>query len=123
VDAPAKSAPAPIPPGGTDPRTHVASPFTNFGWALDRASSSGPGVDVVQAWAYPLSGRAPLFVGTATPTARVDVANVFGSQFLPSGFQIDAATLPAGTYDLVVFAHSTVTLSFNNSRVVRITVP
>ena len=64
-----------------------------------------------------------IFVGTATPTTRIDVANVFGSQFLGSGFQISGATLPAGTYDLVVFAHSTVTMTFNNARVVRITVP
>jgi YVTN family beta-propeller protein len=123
VDAPAKSAPAPIPPGGTDHGTQVTGPFTIFGWAIDRYSSTGPGVDLVQAWAYPLSGGAPLFVGTATATPRIDVANVFGTQFLASGFQISGATLPAGTYDLVVFAHSTVTLSFNNSRVVRITVP
>jgi hypothetical protein len=45
-----------------------------------------------------------------------------GSRFLNCGFQISGATLPAGTYDLVVFAHSTVTRAFSMTRVVRITV-
>jgi len=50
------------------------------------------------------------------------VAAAFGQQFGFSGFQIPGATLPSGTYDLVVYARSPVTRTFNNARVVRITV-
>ena len=51
-----------------------------------------------------------------------DVAALFGPPFSDAGFLLTGASLPAGTYDLVVFAHSSVTGSFDNSRVVRITV-
>jgi hypothetical protein len=43
-------------------------------------------------------------------------------QFAPAGFELLAAALPAGTYDLVVSARSTVAGAFNNAKVVRITV-
>ena len=100
----------------------VSSPFSVVGWALDLGASTGSGVDAVQIWAYPVSGAAPMFVGTASPTTRPDVGNVFGAQFNGAGFSLTGATLPAGTYDLVVFARSTVAGAFNNAKVVRITV-
>jgi hypothetical protein len=121
VDVPARVPPAPVPPGGVDPGAGVSTSFSIAGWALDLASATGAGVDAVQAWAYPVSGAAPVFAGTSIATPRPDVAAFAGSQFVNSGFLI-AATLPAGTYDLVVFAHSTVTRTFNNVQVVRITV-
>jgi hypothetical protein len=50
------------------------------------------------------------------------VGTAFGNaRFASSGYTL-AGTLPAGSYDLAVFAHSTVTGTFNNSKAVRITV-
>lgn len=131
VDAPATAPPAPIPPGGVDPGTRVTSPFSIVGWGLDRAVAtdapmnllqSHTGVDAIQVWAYPIGGSPPVFVGAPVRAARLDVANAFGSRFLGAGFQLPGATLPAGVYDLVIFARSTVTREFSLVRVIRITV-
>ena len=86
---------------------HVTQPFALSGWAIDIDGSSwgffslmpnpGPGVDVVQVWAYPNpgSGAAPIFVGSASyGTARPDVNPVFGDQYrsvLQFGFFADGA--------------------------------
>ena len=80
------------------------------------------GVDAIHIWAFPVAGGAPLFVGVGAPAARPDVAAIVGPQFANAGFLLTGATLPAGTYDLVVYARSSVTQSFNNARLVRITV-
>jgi YVTN family beta-propeller protein len=122
IDTPG-SAPVSAPAGGTDPGTRLNSPFTVVGWALDLGASTRTGVDTVHLWAYPVSGAPPVFVGEASRTTRTDVGAVFGAQFNGAGFALTIATLPAGSYDLVVFAHSTVTRTFNNVTVVRITVP
>jgi hypothetical protein len=45
-----------------------------------------------------------------------------GGQFATSGFGLTVRNLAAGTYQLVVFAHSTVTGTFNNVRTVTVTV-
>lgn len=125
--------PTPIPPAAVpNPKMNIdlpsangtvaASNFTVAGWALDQGATSGAGVDIVQVWAFPLNGSASQFVGTATyGYARPDVAAYAGSgNFTNSGFAL-GASLPAGTYDLYVFAHSTVSMTFNNVRIVRIT--
>ncbi len=107
------------------PRTGsaVANTFSVGGWALDLGSPSGTGIDSVQVWAYPTTGAAPTFVGVAAlGVSRPDVGAAFGSsRFGVSGYSL-AGTLPAGTYDIIVYAHSTVSYSFNNSQSVRITV-
>ena len=97
--------------------------LTVAGWALDLSSSSNAGVDVVQVYAYPVSGGAPVFVGAATyGTPRGDVGAAFGSsRFNASGFQL-TATLAAGDYTLVVYARSRVTGTFNNAQAVPIKV-
>ncbi len=114
VDTPARA-----PAGSTTP---VTSSFVIAGWAIDQSSTAGSGIDAVQAWAYPVLGGAAVFVGTGKPVARSDVAGFAGKQFLVSGFEIQA-TIPSGTYDLAVFAHSTVAGTFNNVVVVRVVVP
>jgi hypothetical protein len=92
------------------------------GWAFDESSSSAPGIDAVHVWALPVAGGAPIFVGaTTTFIARPDVAALLGGEFLMSGFDV-SGSLPAGTYDLVIFAHNSVTGIFDNRRVLRITV-
>jgi YVTN family beta-propeller protein len=107
------------------PSSTISGAFDVGGWATDPAAAdfTGSGVDAVHVWAYPLSGAPPIFVGAATRTLRPDVSQFFHeSDFYESGFLLRGAVLPAGTYDLVVFARSTVDRTFNNSSVVRITV-
>jgi hypothetical protein len=100
-----------------------SSGFIVGGWAIDAAASGGPGVDAVDVWAYPLGSTSALFVGSATyGTARPDISATFSqTAFGNSGFVLNA-TLPPGSYDLAVFARSTVAGAFNNMQLVRITV-
>ena len=101
------------------------------GWAIKQISLETAGSDAIHVWALPVgggpstgSGQAPVFVGDATAATRVarpDVANAFGGEYLDSGFDI-TGTLAPGTYNLVVFARNSVTLVFDQMRIVRITV-
>jgi hypothetical protein len=100
--------------------------FVVAGWAADFDSSADAGVDVVHVWAYPIvDGRAadPIFLGAA-PVAgvRPDVALVFGKRFEKSGFGLEVGSLAPGTYDLAVFAYSTVRGGFAPATTARITV-
>ena len=75
-------------------------------------------------WAYPVGTASddPIWVGVAAyGGARPDVGDLFGPRFARSGYSIEAA-LPAGTYDVVVYAHSVATDSFRIARTVRVTV-
>ena len=102
-------------------------PFTVAGWAIDVASTSGTGVDAVHVWAYPNpgSGQPPIFLGVATYGGqRADVGGIFGSRFGPSAYSLAVNSLTRGvTYDIVVYARSTVSNSFDNWRVVRVISP
>jgi hypothetical protein len=101
----------------------VSSSFLVAGWAVDLAAPSGTGVDAVDVWAYPATGAAPRYLGRASiGGTRTDVAAAFGPKALQSGYGLNAFGLTAGVYDVVVFMHSTVTGTFNNAQVVRITV-
>jgi hypothetical protein len=92
------------------------------GWALREIAATTSGTDAIHAWAYPVAGGAPTFVGAAaTRNARPDVAAAFGGEFVMSGFDF-TGTLAAGTYDLVVFARNSRTGRFDLVRIVRITV-
>ncbi len=105
-----------------DGATH-AQPFPLAGWAIDRDAPSGPGVDVLHVWAFPAGGGTPTFVGVAsTGGARSDVGAIFGSQFTNSGYSLAVTGLAPGTYQIVVYAHSTVTGTFNQWRVVTVSV-
>lgn len=124
--------PPPPPPPPTDPRMHVDSPGANAtvagafyigGWAIDAGAPASSGVDVVQAWAHPVGGGNPIFLGTASyGIGRGDIAGIFGARFGGAGFQLVASIPAAGVYDLVVYAHSTVAGTFNNARSVRLNV-
>jgi hypothetical protein len=93
------------------------------GWALDRASTSGSGIDAVHVYAYPTSGAPSTFLGVASyGAARADVASAYGPQFVNSGYSLPIASLPPGTYDLAFYAHSTVSNAFNIVRNRRVTV-
>ena len=90
----------------------------------------GTGVDAIHLWGpirIPGSGVPPVFVGTPTYGGpRGDVGAAFGdARFTASGYSHSSHVnmLAPGTYNLVVYTHSTVTNAFNNYRVLRITVP
>jgi hypothetical protein len=101
----------------------VAQPFTLAGWAADLNAGDGTGIGTLHAWAYPLTGGAPVFVGAAAyGGARPDVAGVYGDQFLESGFGLVVSGLVPGNYDLAVFPWSTETADFLPARTVRLTV-
>jgi hypothetical protein len=101
-------------------------PFAISGWAIDLAAGAGPGVDAVHVYAFQVGSTTPQLVGVATFGAtRTDVGAAFGgSQFNNSGFSltVNPAMLAAGTYDLAVYAHSTVSGGFDNLQVVRVIV-
>ena len=44
--------------------------------------------------------------------ARPDVGEAYGAQFTNAGFLLRGASLPAGTYQLGAYAHSTVSGTF-----------
>jgi len=101
----------------------VAQPFVVAGWAIDLDGEAGTGVDTLHVWAYPADGGDPIFVGpTAYGGARPDVAAVFGDRFTKSGYGITVESLPPGTYDLAVFAWSTVQGTFVPAKLVRVRV-
>jgi hypothetical protein len=91
--------------------------FMIAGWAIDRGATADSGVDGVHVWAFPTNGAPAVFVGIAGRNARPDVAGVYGGNFVNAGFTLIGA-LPPGTYTMVVYAHSSVTLTFNQSRVI-----
>jgi hypothetical protein len=74
-------------------------------------------------YAYPVAPAtgSPVFVGTGSFGDRSDIATIFGAQFRPSGFTVTASP-PPGTWDLVVFAHSSVSGQFDAVQVIRVTV-
>jgi hypothetical protein len=107
------------PSGGAE----VGRQFTIAGWAIDGTAARGSGIDTLHVWAYPAGGGDPLWVGVAgIGGLRPDVAATFGSRFGTSGFTIEVADLPPGTYDIVVFAHSEKAREFNQAETVRVTV-
>lgn len=101
----------------------VRQPFLAGGWAIDRGATSGVGVDDIHVWAFRVGDGAGFFVAQGKGGgARDDIGAVFGPQFTNAGFTFIVQGLAPGTYDLVVFAHSAVSGTFNQSRLVRITV-
>jgi hypothetical protein len=105
----------------------AGEPFYVGGWAADLDSTFGTGVDTVHVWAYPIdaSGKMldPIFIGPAFyGGARPDVAGVYGDRFANSGYGIVVNSLPSGTYEIAVFAFSTIVNNFTPAKVVRVTV-
>jgi hypothetical protein len=106
------------------PDATVEGSFLVAGWAADLDERAGTGVDTLHVWAYPIHNPAdPIFLGATTYGGeRPDVGAIFGPQFTPSGYGLIVESLPPGTYDLAVFAWSTVQGRFVPAKVVRITV-
>jgi hypothetical protein len=103
--------------------SNVSQNIVIAGWALDRASANGSGVDTLHIYAYLAGTNLPIFLGVAERDARPDVAAAFGSdRFTNAGFHLSTSALGPGNYSLVIFAHSSVTQTFNNTAVVAVTV-
>ena len=101
----------------------VAQPFVLGGWAADLTAAQGTGIATLHAWAYPLTGGPPVFLGaTAYGGARPDVAAVHGDEFEASGFGLVVQGLIPGHYDLAVFAWTIEQAGFAPAKIVRITV-
>jgi Lamin Tail Domain/Viral BACON domain len=102
----------------------VTGAITIGGWALDPETRAGSiGISSVHAWAYPVRGGSPIFVGSGTTGgSRPDVASIYGSRFQGSGFGISGTVLPRGTYNLAVFAWCDALGGFLPAKVVQITV-
>ena len=99
----------------------LAQPFALGGWAADLDAASGSGIDTLHVWAYPLTGGAPVFLGTATHGGpRPDVAAIHGEEFRDSGYGLLVQGLVPGRYDLAVFAWSNVSGAFVPGQAVRI---
>ena len=104
-------------------RQEVSQPFLLAGWAVDFDQAIDSGMDAVHVWAYPVDGSDPLFVGAvATGGERPDVAAFYGSQYRDASYGLMVEGLAPGTYDLAVFAWSTVRRDFVPAKVVRVTV-
>jgi len=106
--------------------------FNVDGWSIDRSIEStaipGSGVDTLHVYAYPNpgSGAPPVFLGVASVgLGRPDVAALYGSRYDTSGYHLGvdriALGLAPGPYNIVVHSHSTVTGTFNNLAIVRVT--
>lgn len=94
--------------------------FLLGGWAIDRAAPTGTGVDALHVWAFPAAGGDPQWVGVMPyGGVRGDIGAAFGAQFTPSGFTA-LVRLSPGTWDVVIYSHSTVTGAFTDSRGVRV---
>ncbi len=104
----------------------VGQPFFLAGWAADLDSTVDGGVDTVHVWAYRVRAAgwdAPRFLGAAVYGGpRPDVAAIYGERFRNSGYGLGVDGLESGTYDLAVFAYSTVRGGFVPAKLVRVTV-
>jgi hypothetical protein len=100
----------------------VPGSFPLTGWAFEEGPSS-TGVANVQVWAFPVDGTPATFLGVAAMgDARPAVATTYGAQYANSGFHLNVSGLASGTYDVVVYAFSPLTQTFNMQGIVRITV-
>ena len=100
----------------------AAQPFLLAGWAIDRDAPSGTGIDAVHVWAFPDNGAAVFIGAAATGGVRGDVAAIYGAQFATSGYNLAVTGLATGSYQIVVYAHSSVTGTFSQWRVVRVAI-
>jgi fibronectin-binding autotransporter adhesin len=103
---------------------HPSGSFIVAGWALALDAPSVPGIQAVHAWAYPVGGGAPTFLGSATLGGiRPDVAAIFGPEYGTTAYGLIVNNLASGTWDIVVFPLADGSTEFGAPRSVRITIP
>jgi hypothetical protein len=103
------------------PNAQVDGSFLVGGWAIDLDDQVGTGIDTLHVWAYPVDGGDPIFLGaTSYGGTRPDVAAVYGDRFGKSGYGLVVDSLPPGSYDLAVFAWSTMKGGFVPAKVLRV---
>ena len=131
VDAAIRScAVSPPPPGVSKPYTWIDTPinnqtvsgqFTLAGWAVDLAAPTGTGVDAIHVYGFKVGTTTKVGPGVPTIVSRPGVGAAFGAaRFSQSGYVLNLSLFP-GTWDIVVYARSTVTHLWNSKKV-RITV-
>jgi YD repeat-containing protein len=102
----------------------TGQPFLIGGWAVDLAAASGTGIATIHVWAYPLGGGNPVFLGVPAFGPRPDIAGLFGSQFLDSGWTIGSVSgLAPGQWQIVAYAMSALTGTFNQTAAAIVTLP
>ena len=108
---------------GTQTVIDIANGNLVAGWAADLDSQVDGGVDTVHVWAYPVDGSDPIFIGPAAfGGKRPDVAAIYGERFGESGYGIRLDALPPGTYNIAVFAYSTVAGRFAPAKTARVVI-
>ena len=93
----------------------AGQPFYVTGWALDLRAAVGTGMEAVMVYAEPASGGARIPLGEATRYMRPELVGQVGPQFAAGGFFLGVHDLPAGRYNIVVEARSTVTGAVSQS--------
>jgi len=94
------------------------------GWAADLGApaGTGTGIDAIHVYAFP-AGKPAVFLGVASyGTQRGDVGDIFGAQFLNSGYSLPISGLAPGIYSLGIYGRSTVSGAFSAQRAVTIRV-
>jgi len=92
----------------------ISQPFEFGGWSAHvRGFGGGPGILTVHVWAFPTGGGDPIFVGSNYGRPRSDVAALFGSSYLHSGYQVTVNSLPVGAYVLRASAYDLRTGDFS----------
>ncbi len=103
--------------GGT-----VTTPFVISGWAVDLQATSSSGIDSVAIYSGTMS--APVLLGYAVSEARPDVAAYFQKPgYANAGYRFTVGSLPAGSQQLGIMVHSTVTNTWHGPYVRNVTVP
>ena len=86
----------------------ITGTLTIGGWAADRNSASGTGIDSVGVWLDGPRGQGTQVLNITQFHARQDIAGILGPQFLNSGYQgmWDSSAAGNGAHRLYIQAHS-----------------
>ncbi len=89
--------------------TFVSGAVTLRGFAIDRASAAGTGIDMVHIYLDGPYGTGTIIGGATYGLDRPDIAAQYGARFGPSGWELawDTAGLAPGVHRLYLYAHRT----------------
>jgi hypothetical protein len=98
-------APIEQPPAGA----YVSGAVTLRGYAIDRASATGTGIDLVHIYLDGPYGTGTIIGGATYGLDRPDIAAQYGTRFAPSGWELawDTTGLAPGVHRLYLYAHRT----------------